>query len=154
LQNYALSLSPDGNRLDGFGDGWFINHANLNMQRSAITAPPRTAAPAARRTGEHLSFPPPRGTWKWAMQSVAVKRGSGIGYTAFYYEAATDRSVDHALSLPNGATIVGVFPDDCAFSVRDELGNSFAFRNEEEAKAKGLGPGTWSLYPEKCGGVA
>jgi len=153
-QNYALTLSPDGNRLDGFGDGWFINHANLNMQRSAGTAPPRTAAPAAARTGDHLSFPPPRGTWKWAIQSVAVKRGSGIGYTSFYYEAATGRSVDQALSLPNGATIVGVFPDDCAFSVRDALGNSFGFRNEQEAKAKELSPGTWSLFPEKCGGVA
>ncbi|HLK68065.1 MAG TPA: hypothetical protein VKU19_31750 [Bryobacteraceae bacterium] len=32
-QTYVLTLSPDGNRLDGFGNGFFINHANLNMER-------------------------------------------------------------------------------------------------------------------------
>jgi hypothetical protein len=61
--------------------------------------------------------------------------------------------VEEPLTLPAGAAIVGVFPDDCAFSVRDELGHSFTFRNEDEAKAKRLGPGTWSVYPLKCGGV-
>jgi hypothetical protein len=34
-QNYVLTLSTDGTRLDGFGDGWFLNHTNLNMQRAA-----------------------------------------------------------------------------------------------------------------------
>ena len=32
-QTYTLELSADGNRLDGFGEGFFLNHTNLNMQR-------------------------------------------------------------------------------------------------------------------------
>jgi hypothetical protein len=34
-QSFVLTLSADGNRLDGFGDGFFLNHTNLNMVRSA-----------------------------------------------------------------------------------------------------------------------
>jgi len=124
------------------------------------TAPSPTSAaatlstPTTKQKGNHLSFPPPRGTWDWAIQSVAIRRGAETKYTSFYYEASTDRSVDKPLTLPSGARIVGVFPDDCMFSVRDELGHSFTFRNQDEAKARGLGPGTWSVYPIKCGGVA
>jgi hypothetical protein len=33
-QSYTLTLSDDGNRLDGFGEGYFLNHTNLNMQRA------------------------------------------------------------------------------------------------------------------------
>ena len=53
-QSYALTLSADGNRLDGFGDGYFLHHTNLNMTRSgdakAATAPPSTnsTGPAAK----------------------------------------------------------------------------------------------------------
>jgi hypothetical protein len=36
-QTYVLTLSTDGNQLDGFGDGWFIHHANLNMRRASRT---------------------------------------------------------------------------------------------------------------------
>jgi hypothetical protein len=38
-QTFVLTLSVDGNRLDGFGDGYFLNHTNLNMQRASLTAP-------------------------------------------------------------------------------------------------------------------
>lgn len=45
-QSYALTLSADGNRLDGFGEGYFLHHTNLNMTRSRdakpVTAPPST----------------------------------------------------------------------------------------------------------------
>jgi hypothetical protein len=45
-QSYALTLSADGNRLDGFGEGYFLHHTNLNMTRSGApklaTAPPST----------------------------------------------------------------------------------------------------------------
>ena len=118
---------------------------------AASSAPVR---PATSRRGDHLSWPPPRGTWSWAIQSVAVHRGSGIGYTSFYYEASTDRSVEEPLSLPAGGTVVGVFPDDCEFSMKSEAGKSFIFRNEAEAKTKPVAPGTWSVYPRGCGGVA
>jgi len=43
-QSYALTLSADGNRLDGFGEGYFLHHTNLNMTRNEdlkpATAPP------------------------------------------------------------------------------------------------------------------
>jgi hypothetical protein len=45
-QSYALTLSADGNQLDGFGEGFFLHHTNLNMTRSEparpATAPPST----------------------------------------------------------------------------------------------------------------
>ena len=53
-QSYALTLSADGNRLDGFGEGYFLHHTNLNMSRSGdakpATAPPSTTstAPSAK----------------------------------------------------------------------------------------------------------
>jgi hypothetical protein len=58
-QSYALTLSADGNRLDGFGEGYFLHHTNLNMTRSGdakpATAPPSTtsAAPSAKHLDEH-----------------------------------------------------------------------------------------------------
>ena len=49
-QSYSLTLSPDGNRLDGFGEGYFLHHTNLNMTRSEdpkpATAPPNTTSTA------------------------------------------------------------------------------------------------------------
>ena len=101
-----------------------------------------------------IGLPPARGTYRWTIQSVVVRGKSTKKYSSFYYEASTNRSVEEPLSLPGGGEIVGVFPDDCEFAVQDEAGHSFTFRNEEEAKARGFGPGTWSVYPLKCGGVA
>ena len=47
-QNYTLTLSADGNRLDGFGEGFFLHHTNLSMTRSGeakvATAPPTTTS--------------------------------------------------------------------------------------------------------------
>jgi hypothetical protein len=33
-QEYVLTISPDGGRVDGYGDGWGIQHANLNLYRA------------------------------------------------------------------------------------------------------------------------
>jgi len=44
-QNYTLTLSADGSRLDGFGEGFFLHHTNLNMTRSGA-AKPATAPPS------------------------------------------------------------------------------------------------------------
>jgi len=45
-QNYTLTLSADGNGLDGFGEGYFLRHTNLSMTRSgaakSATAPSST----------------------------------------------------------------------------------------------------------------
>jgi len=48
-QNYALILSSDGNQLDGFGEGYFLHHTNLNMTRSG-DAKPAAAPPSATST--------------------------------------------------------------------------------------------------------
>jgi hypothetical protein len=47
-QSYALVLSADGNRLDGFGEGYFLHHTNLNMTRVGV-AKPATAPPSTNR---------------------------------------------------------------------------------------------------------
>jgi hypothetical protein len=44
-QNYTLTRSADGNQLDGFGEGFFLHHTNLNMTRSEA-AKPGTAPPS------------------------------------------------------------------------------------------------------------
>jgi len=44
-QTYTLTLSADGNGLDGFGEGYFLHHTNLNMTRNG-TARPATAPPS------------------------------------------------------------------------------------------------------------
>ncbi len=87
------------------------------------------------------------------MQSVIVRGSNPRKYTAFYYEAHTDRSVETPLTLPAGAAIVDVFPQDCMFSLQDQAGHSFTFKKAEEAIDKGLASGTWSLYPMKCSGI-
>jgi hypothetical protein len=46
-QSFALTLSADGNRLDGFGEGFFLNHTNLNMQRGGTS---ETSAPTSAAT--------------------------------------------------------------------------------------------------------
>jgi hypothetical protein len=38
-QNYTLTLSADGNGLDGFGEGYFLHHTNLNMTRTGGEKP-------------------------------------------------------------------------------------------------------------------
>jgi len=150
-QTYTVVLSKDGQRLDGFGDGWGINHANLNMQRDgSSTAPP----PAT--TSKTSGFPQGPGAYKFAFQSVAQHRGDEIKYVSYYYEKATQKSIDSALPLPQGGLIAGAFPDDCEFGAVNDKNNRMEFRDQEEAKSKALPAGNWFFYPSnptKCGGV-
>jgi hypothetical protein len=97
-------------------------------------------------------MPRNKNDWKWAIQSVAGHTAAGIKYTNYYYEQATGRSVDARLPLPNGGVIVHVFPD-CAFYLEDEKGNRMKFANAKEARGKAVGPGNWTVYPIKVGGV-
>ena len=172
---YILTLSGDGNRLEGVGQG-SLNHEKLILVKtgpapkksqpaessnkntagaSGSQAPtPDATSKASKQRWMGIGLPPQRGTYAWVIQSVAT-RGSKPGkkYSSFYYEVSTGRSVEEPLSLPAGGEIVGVFPDDCTFSVQDQSGHSFTFRNETEAQAHGLAPGTWSVYPLKCSGI-
>jgi hypothetical protein len=47
-QTYNLILSADGNGLDGFGEGFFLHHTNLNMTRTGA-AKPAPAPPSTTR---------------------------------------------------------------------------------------------------------
>jgi hypothetical protein len=175
---YILTLSGDGNRLDGVGQG-SLNHEKLIMVKtgpapkkpqsagttrqstaSAIgsQAPGRVLPDAVPKATKQrwmgIGLPPERGTYAWVIQPVAIHGGkSSKKYSSFYYEVSTGRSVEEPLSLPAGGQIVGVFPDDCMFSAQDHAGHSFTFRNENEAQAHALGSGAWSVYPLKCGGI-
>ena len=182
-QTYILTLSADGKRLDGFGQG-SLNHAQLIMVLVAAatksSSQPATvdqqskpldvshfsqpqqathraldaAGKPKKQTWMGIGLPPPRGTYSWIIQSVALHGAkSGKKYSSYYYEVSTTRTVEEPLSLPAGGKIVGVFPDDCMFAVQDQSGHSFTFRNEREAQARGLGPGMWSVYPLKCSGI-
>ena len=44
-QHYVLTLSADKSRLDGYGDGFFLNHTNLNMLRAVEPAASGTITP-------------------------------------------------------------------------------------------------------------
>ena len=173
---YILTLSSGGNRLEGVGQR-SLNHekfvmvktgpapkkpqsvtpkntANAAGSQAPGSAPPDVLPKFTKQKWMGIGLPPPRGTYKWVVQSVAIHGSkSGKKYSSFYYEISTGRSVEEPLSLPAGGEIVGVFPDDCMFSVHDQAGHSLTFRNETEAQAHGLGPGTWSVYPLKCGGI-
>ena len=52
-QSYVLTLSADSNRLDGFGDGFFLNHTSLNMLRSTASAASPAASSSALRKDRH-----------------------------------------------------------------------------------------------------
>ena len=120
-------------------------------------SPPQTTqppAPQVLRPGKRvptsmLTHAP----YTWTMQSVLNRGTHPTTYSAYYYIAATNAIVERPLPAPLGATIVDVFPDDCEFSMRDDAGNSLTFRNAKDALGKTLKPGTWSLYPIKCGGI-
>ena len=49
-QSFTLTVSEDGNRLDGFGDGFFLNHTNLNMQRAGTSSSSSTATVRKERS--------------------------------------------------------------------------------------------------------
>jgi hypothetical protein len=122
---------------------------------SALAQPavPQQAVPISGAKRAPLS-PLARAPYTWILQSSIVRGSNPTKYNLMYYEAPTDRSVIEPIPLPAGAAIVDVLPDDCLFSMQDQAGHSFTFKKGEEAKAKGLAPGTWSLYPMKCSGVS
>jgi hypothetical protein len=49
-QTYALTLSADGNGLDGFGEGYFLHHTNLNMTRNVAAKPAAAATVPSSKT--------------------------------------------------------------------------------------------------------
>src|SRR5258708_2156470 len=118
-------------------------------QQAAIP-PPQTAVPARRAP----TSPWTRAPYTWIMQSVILPGSHPIRYSAMYYEAPTDASVEKPLTLPAGATIVDVFSDERMFLLEDQAGHSITYKKPAEASGTRVAPGTWSLYPLRCSGVS
>ena len=164
-QEYVLTVSSDGERIEGYGDGWGVRHGDLMLRRmgragsgpAAATisgsAPPRAQAPADAGPRAWYEVAPRKGEeWKWALQSVKSP-GANPKYSTYYYEKATGRSVETLLALPEGGEIVHVFPVDCEFFIQDENGRRIRFKNAQEARGKRVGPGNWMVYPVNVNGV-
>lgn len=154
-QEYVLRVSSDGERIEGYGDGWGISHGDLNMRRVGQLRPQPTAQaqpPADNPRAWYEATPRPGEAWTWQLQSVKV-RGAPGKYNTMYYEKATDRTVETPLALPAGGVIVHVFPVDCSFFIQDENGKQIKFSNAQEARGKTVGPGKWMVYPVNVGGV-
>ncbi len=104
-QSFVLTLSADGNRLDGFGDGYFLNHTNLNMQRSAATSVPTTAA-ATVTVRKDLGTPPPldvSGQWFFShandqFQGTILLRQEGTEVTGTWHTSTEKTEPDDAVS--------------------------------------------------------
>jgi hypothetical protein len=144
-QKYVLTISPDGNKIYGYGDGWGINHADMNMERSGSAEPVQTPESAIGPGPKNLE-------WKWAVQSVAQRRGSDVKYANYSYESKTNKVVNEMLSLPDGAVIANVVPD-CAFYLQDSKGNYTKFQNAREAVGTAVRSGYWTVYPINADGV-
>jgi hypothetical protein len=99
-QNFALTLSADGNRLDGFGDGFFLNHTNLNMQRSQASSPTTSAAPVRKeqRGSADLS-----GLWAFThfndrFQGTVMLRQDGAEFTGTWHTSKGKTEPDDSVS--------------------------------------------------------
>jgi hypothetical protein len=150
-KEYSLTVSADGDHIEGYGEGRSGERVTLNMERTLT--PQSSPAADVGKAAWYEAMPRNRGDWKWAIQSVATRMGSEVKYQNFYYEQSTERTVVDRLALPDGGTIVHAFPVDCAFYVQDERGNYQKFANAQEASGKKIGPGNWTVYPIQVSGV-
>jgi hypothetical protein len=93
-----------------------------------------------------------RTAYVWILESSAPP-GAPTKFTMGYYEAPSEASVQGALPLSGGATIVDVFPNDCVFSMQDQAGRTLTFKNAKEAVGQSIAAGAWSIHPIKCQGI-
>jgi hypothetical protein len=101
-QSFVLTLSGDGNRLDGYGDGFFLNHTNLSMQRSPVT----TAAPAIRkerRAEGEAAVPNLSGLWVFThfndrFQGTVTLTQNGSEVTGTWHTSKGKTEPDDAVS--------------------------------------------------------
>ena len=97
-QSFVLTLSSDGNRLDGFGDGFFLNHTNLSMQRSPVSA----AAPAVKKDRREASADL-SGQWAFThfndrFQGTITLRQEGSELTGTWHTSKGKTEPDDAVS--------------------------------------------------------
>jgi hypothetical protein len=104
-QSYVLTLSADSNRLDGFGDGFFLNHTNLNMLRSAASAGLTATAPANQKDRRKTASPPIDLSGFWAFtcandrfQGTVTLRQEGSDFTGTWHTSKGKIEPDDAVS--------------------------------------------------------
>jgi hypothetical protein len=103
-QSFTLTLSADGDRLDGFGEGFFLNHTNLNMQRSETTAAARAAT--AKKTPRGTSATAPidlSGLWVFThfndrFQGTVLLRQDGSEFTGTWHTSKGKTEPDDGVS--------------------------------------------------------
>jgi hypothetical protein len=93
---------------------------------------------------------PKPATYRWALQCIHVQ-GKTIQN---YYDPATDRRPERPLALPEGGTILSVFPDDRPFTLNDTKGHEIKFERGKQAVGKQIYPGVWSVFTPNPGGIA
>jgi hypothetical protein len=106
-QSFVLTLSANGNRLDGFGDGFFLNHTNLNMQRSGVTtASPTAPVATVRRDRRKAAAAAPvdlSGQWVFThaddrFQGSIVLHQDGLDVTGTWHTSKGKSEPDDAVS--------------------------------------------------------
>jgi hypothetical protein len=101
-QSFVLTLSADGTRLDGYGDGFFLNHTNLSMQRNLV----RAASPAAAVQKERRPAAPPAdlsGVWAFTcfndrFQGTVTLSQNGSEVTGTWHTSKGKTEPDDAVS--------------------------------------------------------
>jgi hypothetical protein len=105
-QSFDLTLSPDGNRLDGFGEGYFLNHTNLNMLRNAATSSPTASAAAVRKDQSKAAGAATldlSGLWVFThfndrFQGTVLLRKDGADFTGTWHTSKGKSEPDDAVS--------------------------------------------------------
>ncbi len=102
-QSFVLTLSDDGNRLDGFGDGFFLNHTNLNMQRSGTKAASPTAVQKDRRNTAAAAPADLSGLWAFTccndrFQGTVTLRQDGSDVSGTWHTSKGKSEPDDAVS--------------------------------------------------------
>jgi hypothetical protein len=106
-QSFVLTLSADGNRLDGFGDGFVLNHTNLNMQRSgASSASPTASAATVPKDRRDIAVAAPinlSGLWAFThfndrFQGTILLRQDGSEVTGTWHTSKGKSEPDDAVS--------------------------------------------------------
>jgi hypothetical protein len=97
-QSFALTLSADGTRLDGFGDGFFLNHTNLNMQRSGASSVRKEPSNGTAATPADLS-----GLWAFThfndrFQGTIRLRKEGTYFTGTWHTSKGKTEPDDGVS--------------------------------------------------------
>src|SRR5579872_435634 len=106
-QSFTLTLSADGNRLDGFGDGFFLNHTNLSMQRSPVNAASAAASDATvRKDKRNTNAAGPvdlSGLWTFThandrFQGTVAIRQDGSEFTGIWHTSKGKTEPEDAVS--------------------------------------------------------